>query len=136
MVSVNAVTALLVIPCCARRVVRVAPIIAKVKPDDVPRNSAASGAGSRYGRTPSGSLLRRPLRPVVILDRERRVVGKPLLLVDRHAPRGFRESGRADLVVDAPSDVLRPGLAAVRPPGVLLCPHVDEPEHVHPRQLV
>jgi hypothetical protein len=47
MVSENAVTALLVMPCCARRVVSVAPIIAKAKPDEMPRNKAARGAASR-----------------------------------------------------------------------------------------
>jgi len=47
MVSANAVTALLVMPCWARRVVRVAPIIANAKPEEIPRNKAASGADSK-----------------------------------------------------------------------------------------
>jgi hypothetical protein len=46
-VSANMVTALFWIPYCASRVVSVAPIIANVAPDEIPRNSAASGAGSR-----------------------------------------------------------------------------------------
>jgi hypothetical protein len=41
------VTALFWIPYCASRVVSVAPIIVIIAPDEIPRNSAASGAGSR-----------------------------------------------------------------------------------------
>src|SRR5438034_2973351 len=43
---------------------------------------------------------------------------------------------RRDLVVDAPAHVLLPGLAAVRPPGVLLRPRVDAAEHVDPAHFV
>ncbi len=53
--SANVVTALFVIPYCASRVVSVAPIIANAEPDEIPRHSAASGAGSMYGRTPAGT---------------------------------------------------------------------------------
>src|SRR4051812_32295653 len=98
-------------PCCARRVVSVAPIMVKAKPDDTPRNSAARGAGSRYARSPS--------ERVVIVDQQRRMVGEALRLVDRLAVRGARNLGRGDLVVDAPADVLGPGLSAVGPPRVL-----------------
>src|SRR5688572_493386 len=100
-------------PYCASRVVSVAPIIANAKPDEMPRNSAASGADSKYGRS---ALTQR----VVIIDRERRVVGEPLSLVDRAALRRRRETRRGDLIVDAPSDVLGPRLTAVGPPGVLV----------------
>src|SRR5687767_12847652 len=54
------VTALFWIPYWASRDVSVAPIIAKVAPDEMPRNSAASGARSRYGRTPAGTYERQP----------------------------------------------------------------------------
>src|SRR5688500_17991423 len=104
-------------PCCARRVVSVAPIMAKVKPEEMPRNRAASGAGSRYGRMPLGER-------VVIVDRQGRVVGEPLRLVDRLLRRGGGDAGGGNLVVDAPADVLLPRLAAVGPPGVLLGPGV------------
>src|SRR5262245_43214829 len=116
MVSAKAVTALLLIPCWARRVLKVAPIIAKPKPEEMPRNSAASGPASRYGRRPSGSRL---AQGGVIVDRERRVIGEALFLVDPRALRFRRDPGRRDLVVDAPADVLLPCLPAVRPPGVL-----------------
>jgi hypothetical protein len=53
--SANIVTALFLIPNCASRVVSVAAIIANAAPDEIPRNSAASGALSMYGRTPSGT---------------------------------------------------------------------------------
>src|SRR5258706_8661919 len=109
MVSVKAVTALLVMPFWARRVVSVAPIIAKAKPEEAPRNSAASGADSKYGRRPSGSLPRSPLSPEVIVDGQRRMVGEPLRLVDRLLPRLRRDARRGDLVVDAPADVVLPG---------------------------
>src|SRR5258708_8179935 len=36
------------------------------------------------------------------------------------------------MVVDAPADVLLPGLATIRPPGVLPRPWIDFAEHVHP----
>ena len=48
------------------------------------RNSAASGAGSKYGRRPSGSRL---LEGVVILDRQGRVVGEPAVTEYRGRPR-------------------------------------------------
>src|SRR5262245_3273305 len=120
-------------PCCARRVVSVAPIIAKVKPEETPRNSAASGARSRYGLR----LLTAPLAQLVlIVDGERSVVGEALRLVDRLLLRGARHAGRGDLVVDAPADVLLPRLAAVRPPGVLLGPGIQPAEHVDEAELV
>src|SRR5262245_5952164 len=113
--------------------------MAKPNPDEMPRNSAASGADSKYGRSPSGSLPRRPLsQVVVILYGERRVVREALLLVDRHASRGRGELRRCDLVVDAPAHVLGIGLPAVAPPGIALArrlrakPAVD----VNPAQLV
>src|SRR4051794_15417294 len=117
-VSAKAVTALFVMPFCARRVVSVAPIIANGKPEEIPRNSAASGAGSRYGRMPS-------LQRVVIVYGERRVVGEAPVLVDRAALRRVREARRSDLVVDAPAHVLRPRLPAIRPPRVLVGAAID-----------
>src|SRR5260370_5689961 len=124
-------------PCWARRVVRVAPIIAKVKPEEIPRNRAASGADSKYARRPSGSLLRKSLsQRVVIVDRQGGMVREPLRLVDRLLHRLRGDAGRGDLVVDAPADVLRPRLAAVRPPGVLLRLGVEATEHVDEADLV
>src|SRR2546430_5669584 len=109
-------------PCCARRVVSVAPIMVKAKPDETPRASAASGAASKYGCTPSGRLERQSARSelVVIIDRERRVIGEAPALVDRLTDRLRCDLRRRDLVVEAPADVLGPGLAAVGPPGVLV----------------
>src|SRR5437899_5428955 len=125
-------------PCCARRVVSVAPIMVKAKPDEMPRNRAASGAGSRYGRTPAGRLERQPARSevVVIVDRERRVIREAPALVDRLADRSRRDPRRGDLVVEPPADVLRPGPAAVRPPGVLVGLVVQPPEHVDEADVV
>src|SRR2546423_184108 len=114
-------------PCCARRVVSVAPIMEKAKPDEMPRNSAASGAGSKYGRT---------LERILIVDRQRRVVGEALALVDRFANRRGGDARRRHLVVDAPADVLLPGLAAVRPPGVVLRVRIEPAEDVDEADLV
>src|SRR5512134_3294893 len=119
-------------PCWARRVLSVAPIIANVKPDETPRKSAASGARSRYSRRPAGSLL----KLMLVVDDERRMVGEALRLVDRLPARERRDAGRRDLVIDAPAHVLLPGLAAVRPPGVLLGLVVQLAEHVDEAQLV
>src|SRR3954469_22298213 len=124
----NAVTALFVIPCCASRVVSVAPIIEKAKPEEMPRNSAASGAGSRYWR--------KPLEGPVIVDGERGMVGKPPPLVDRLAHGGGRDAGGGHLVIDAPAYVLLPGLAAVRPPGVVAGVRVELAEHIDEADLV
>src|SRR5688572_29453033 len=99
-------------PYCASRVVSVAPIIANAKPEEMPRKSAARGARSKYGRS---ALTQR----VVIVDRERRVVGEPPRLIDGAAVRGRGKGRGGDLIIDAPSDVLRPCLTAVRPPRVL-----------------
>src|SRR5687767_3325943 len=102
--STKAVTALLVMPCWASRVVSVAPIIANAKPEEMPRNNAASGAASKYGRMPSGSLPRQSgSELVVIVDRQRRVVGEAFRLVDRLLARGRRDARGGNLVVDAPA---------------------------------
>src|SRR6185503_17151901 len=95
----------------------------------MPRKSAASGAGSRYGRIP---LVQR----VVIVDRERRVVRESLFLVDRAFAGGGGQCRRRDLVIDAPTHVLGPGLAAIRPPRVLVRPAIDAAEYIHPSELV
>src|SRR5215831_5754373 len=133
MVSAKAVTVPLLIPYWARRVVRVAPIIVKPNPEEMPRNSAASGPASKYGRTPSSI---RSAQRMVVVDRQRRVVREALRLVDARALRFRGDARRRDLVVDAPADVLLPRLAAVRPPGVLPRARVDAAEHVHPAGVV
>jgi hypothetical protein len=46
------------------------------------------------------------------------MVGKALLFVHRRFFRRGRNARRGDLVVDAPPDILSPGLAAIRPPGI------------------
>src|SRR5690349_19689755 len=102
-------------PCWARRVVSVAPIMVKVKPEETPRNRAASGADSRYGRNPAGNAGNTLAQRVVIVDGEGRVVGEPLVLVDRCALCGRRELRRRDLVIDAPTHVVGVRLAAVTP---------------------
>src|SRR5688572_12631400 len=119
-------------PCCASRVVSVAPIMANAKPDEMPKPRAASGAGSKYRRTPAGSRL----ELMLVVDNEGRVVREALCLVDRLAPRGGCDSRRGDLIIDAPADVFLPRLAAIRPPGVLVGLVVQLAEHVDEAELV
>src|SRR5713101_682159 len=78
----------------------------------------------------------RTLETRVVVDRERSVIRKALVLVDRNLFRPGRDAGSGDLIVDAPAHVFRPGLAAVRPPGVLLRARVDAAEHIDPAYLV
>src|SRR5439155_17315638 len=80
-----------------------------------------------------GAQLRAPLRlrsGVRVFDDQRRMVREAFLLVDRHRGRLGSDAERGDVIVDAPSDVLGPGLAAVAPPGILLGPVVDAAMHV------
>ncbi len=63
------------------------------------------------------------------------MVGEPSVAEDGRRLRAAREPRARDLVVDAPADVLRPRLAAIRPPGVLLGTRVHLAERVHPLQL-
>src|SRR5512135_1641634 len=102
----------------------VAPVSASGRPEEKPSSSSRKILLPR--NTPRSSAPEAPL----IVDDEGGVVGKAAPLVDRLAHGGLRHAGRGDLVVDAPADVLRPGLAAVRPPGVLLGLLVQAPEHV------
>src|SRR5689334_20459853 len=109
----------------------------KAKPDEMPRKSAASGAGSKYGLTPSGKRSRQGASEVVVIvDRERRVVGEAPALVDRLSQRARRDAGRGDLVIEAPADVLGPGAATVRPPRVLVRLLIQPPEDVDEADLV
>src|SRR6266540_1056827 len=79
---------------------------------------------------------RGPLKARVVVDRERSVIREALVLVDRDLLRPRRDARSGDLIVDAPTHVFRPGLAAVRPPGVLLRPRVDAAEHVDPAHFI
>src|SRR3981081_3553627 len=63
------------------------------------------------------------------------MVGKALRLVDRFPARRGGDPGGVDLLCDAPADVLRPGLPAIRPPGVLVGLLVEAPENVDKAQL-
>ena len=73
---------------------------------------------------------RRQARSQAVVDHERRVVGEPLRLVDAGARDAAAQPRAHHLVVDAPAHVLRPGLAAVGPPRVLLGPRVHLAERV------
>ena len=54
----------------------------------------------------------------VVIDADRGVVGESFVFVNAGLTGAGGDAGRGDLVVDAPADVLGPGLAAIAPPGV------------------
>src|SRR5213593_2069923 len=64
------------------------------------------------------------------------MIGKAPVLVNRHRMRRDRNAWGRDLVVDAPTDVLCPRLAAVRPPGVMSGLLIDAAENVDEAQFV
>src|SRR5436190_5905933 len=72
----------------------------------------------------------------LVVDDERRMVGEALLEVDVLAPGERRDAGRREVVVEPPADVLRPRLAAVAPPGVLLGMRVERAEDVDEAELL
>src|SRR5207302_429916 len=72
----------------------------------------------------------------LVVDGQRRVVGEALRLVDRFPARGGSDPGGGDLVIDAPADILRPGLPAIGPPGVLIRLLVEAPENIDKAQRV
>ena len=47
------------------------------------------------------------------------MIGKSLVLINAGFLNGRLQAGRDNVVIDAPADILIPGLAAVRPPGIL-----------------
>src|SRR5215831_9396456 len=73
---------------------------------------------------------------VVVIDRQRRVVGKTLVFVDRFAPGERRNAGCDDLVVYPPADVSCPRLATVRPPRVLVRIGVQAAKYVDKADLI
>src|SRR5206468_5864966 len=78
------------------------------------------GLLSRPSRTGVRSLSRSRFRsqPELVLHCDRRVVGETFVLVDRLAPCMLRQDRRGQVVVEAPADVLGPGLATIAPPRV------------------
>src|SRR6185503_11099537 len=72
----------------------------------------------------------------VVVDDERRMIGKAPVRVDRSGVRLGGDAGSRDLVVDPPADVVRPRVAAVGPKGVAIGTRVDAPEHVDETQFV
>src|SRR6267378_3777360 len=85
---------------------------------------------------PRGKRHRRGSKAVIVIHGERCVVAETLRLVDCGASRFGGDAGRGELIIDAPSHVLGPGLAAVGPPGVLLRFLVEAAENVHVAELV
>src|SRR5215210_413110 len=73
---------------------------------------------------------------VVVIDRQRSVVRKPLLFVDGTASCRCGDTRGCDLVIDTPAHILRPRLTAIRPPGVLIGPTIDTSEYIDPAELV
>src|SRR5206468_11276510 len=84
------------------------------------------GSRASWGsRAPPAAAARRPrasrrawARSKVVVHDERGVIREAPLLVYGGGARPAGEVGAHDLVIDAPADVLRARLSAVRPPGV------------------
>src|SRR5215470_3285767 len=85
---------------------------------------------------PGATERLRPIQVEVVVDDERRVIGKAPALVDSCGARRRGDARRRDLVVDAPTHVIRPGLPAIRPPGVLPRLLVETAENVDETQFV
>jgi hypothetical protein len=106
---------------------------------DVHRGALQQDSGAPpqrdVGNSQHGNLLLSaftlPFEVVLVVHRERRVVGEAAADVDVAAASQRGHARRGDLVVDAPADVLRPRLAEVRPPGVSIRPRVEDAEDVH-----
>ena len=121
----NVVTERLSMPSCASRVVNVAAISANGAPEETPTKNAARGAASVYCRSGSKAASyaspktpsRAPTRSRSLAARDPRTAGAcrwpPCVIA---AP----ERGAHDLIVDAPTRVVGPRLAAIRPPRVLV----------------
>src|SRR5436190_22852795 len=77
-----------------------------------------------------------PSERIVIVDRERRMVGEATPLVDRLAQCSSSDAWSGHLVIDTPADVLRVGLPAIGPPGVMARLRVQAPEHIDETDLV
>src|SRR4029077_1508570 len=77
-------------------------------------------------------------KPPRVFDDQGRVVAESARLVHLAAARPRRQLGCGDLVVDAPADVVGPGLAAVAPPRIGLAGRfrVQPPVYVDPPELV
>src|SRR6185312_11185875 len=68
-------------------------------------------------------------------DGVRRVVGETLVAVDRATLQPLAQRGRDELVINAPTHVVRAGVAAVRPPRVVLAFRMQRAVTVHPAAL-
>src|SRR5690625_3782663 len=84
----------------------------------------------RAASKPAGSELD------IIIQRQRRMIGQALFPVYGFGDRLGRQPRRRHMVVDAPSDVVVPGAAAIRPPGELVRIRVDAAKHIHQPEFV
>ena len=81
--------------------------------------AAAPESGAADSRRCAHFLRTLPVLSSAVVDRIRRMIGKPRRRRDRSRSFSFaRSDGRDDLIVDAPADVVGARGAAVRPPGV------------------
>src|SRR5690349_22421203 len=75
------------------------------RPEENPNNAMVPAAGCAKARQIEG-LRGAATGSVGIVDRVGRMVGEALLAVDRAGAHALAQGWRADLVVDAPSDVV------------------------------
>src|SRR5882757_1036968 len=100
-----------------------------------PQTRAAACGAPPARRT---CAARRASEPPRVFDDQRIVVAEAARLVHLATTRTRRQCRGGDLVIDAPPDVVGPGLAAIAPPGIAFAGRVrvQPPVHVDPSELV
>src|SRR5699024_5477354 len=63
----------------------------------------------------------------IIIRGQRRMIGQPLSPIHGLSRGQCRQAWCRDVIIDAPADVLLPGAAAIRPPGVFIGIRVEAP---------
>ena len=87
---------------------------------------------------PLGGILlaAQPSFTYLVIYNQRRMIRKSLVPVDGRLLSPGSYARGADLVIDTPTHILGPGLATIRPPGVLFFPIVQMAEYIdHPEVI-
>src|SRR5487761_2153182 len=74
--------------------------------------------------------------PLQIINNQWRVIGKALLFVDAGGASALGDFWRGNLIVDAPTHILRPRLSAIRPPCIGFQLRMDFSEHIDPTDFI
>src|SRR5699024_3584119 len=131
-------------PSSRSQAVRVENTSMKGSPAEKPKSSMRNTVGRVY--TAHARRQPRPAVSLVIVDDQRRVIGKVLAGIDFGRAPTLGQPRRRNLVVDAPADVVFTRPPALGPPGKAIrlridpaedIDHADRPEHlVEPSALL